>query len=140
MMTRTRQRVLVLVLALAAFLVPAATAYAVWSTTATVAVTANTISVVPPTNVACSGSNNAITLSWTAVAGATGYTVYRKPNATTFVEAGTTTGTSLLLSESMMGTPQESNGKYDVVVRASNGGGSADSAIFKIQFKPSCAQ
>ena len=139
-MTRSRQRVLVLVLALAAFLVPAATAYAVWSATATVAVTANTISVVPPTNVACSGSNNAITLSWTAVSGATGYTVYRKPNATTFVEAGTTTGTSLLLNEAMMGTPTESNGKYDVVVRASNGGGSADSAIFKIQFKPSCAQ
>jgi len=126
-MTRTRRRVLVLVLALAAFLVPAATAYAVWSTTATVAMSVNTIAVVAPTaptGVTCTGTGDPLVLSWTAVTGATEYRIYQSPG-NTLLRTVTTTGTQF--TEAQMATPMTSQ-KYDVFVRAWNEGGESPSS------------
>ncbi len=121
-----------------AFLAPATTTYALWtsSATATLSVTTGAPAPTPPGGVSCNGSSDSISLFWAAVPGATEYRIYRL-NGTAYVQIATVTGTtSPVFTEGSMLEPKNPNDKYNLVVRAYNSAGAfADSAVFEIRFK-----
>jgi hypothetical protein len=141
-MTRTLRIIIVGLLALGAFLVPGAAAYALWSNTATATLTGVTTAAAPaapgaPTGLSCTGTTTKV-LSWSAGPGGTpsSYTVYRDNGNT----VGTTATTSLTITESMMGTPPGPMQKYNVNVKATNvSGTSAASANLMVNMKPNQA-
>ena len=137
-MRKTPRAAIIGALGALAFLAPATTAYALWSTTATASLTVSTAASVPlpPGGITCNGNKDSISLSWPAVAGATEYRVYRLSGAVYIPIATTTSTTSPVFTEGSMLEPQNPNNKYNVVVRSYNSAGaSADSAVFEIRFK-----
>ena len=142
---RLARPLIVAALALGTFLVPGWAAYALWSSTATATLNGVTTAAAPaapgkPTGLTCTGTATKV-LSWTAGPGgaATSYTVYRD-NAANDVTVGTSTTTSLTITEAMMGTPTVPNGKYTLYVTATNiSGTSAASTTVTAMMKPSQA-
>jgi Fibronectin type III domain len=135
---RLARPLIVAVLALGTFLAPGWAAYALWSSTATATLSGVSTAPAPavpgaPGNAACTGATRV--LSWTApsTGGApTGYNVYRDNGNS----VGTTTSTTFTLTEAAMGSPQQTNGKYTVLVKAYNiSGEGAASATVPVQFK-----
>jgi hypothetical protein len=122
------------------FLAPASVAYALWSTTAAGSVTVTTSSPAPtlvtaPT-VSCTGSGTSPTLTWTSVAGAARYRVFRGSVSGTPIKTVDAPATSVVLIQQDLGNPPEPSEKYPVVVTAANSfGESAPSNVFIIQFK-----
>lgn len=136
-MTRRARALVVLGLLLGCFLAPATAAYALWSATATATLTGVSTAAAPavptaPTGVTCTGTGDPLTLSWTAVATATEYRIYRTPGN---VLLRTVTTTSASFTEANMGN-QAPNQSYNVVVRAYNvSGESPSSATAIMNFK-----
>lgn len=111
--------------------VSAGTSYALWSTQAQATLTVTTGRPLPaPTDFRCTEiRNNDVSLAWSAVPGATGYTVLRRTGAGpdfTYSHPRTTTSTSLVRAHrSAWGIPQ--NGSAVLVVRAVGSAESPDS-------------
>ena len=137
---RLARALIVAAIALGTFLAPGMAAYALWSSTATATLTGVTTAAAPaapgaPTGLNCTGTSTKV-LTWSAGSGGapTSYTVYRDNGNT----VGTSTTTSLTITEAMMGSPSVANGKYNVNVKATNiGGTSAASANFQVMMKTS---
>lgn len=92
--------------------------------TASRAVTASCVPVLPPTNVvATATSTSTVNVSWTASDGASSYNVYRSTDAINYSLAGSTGTTSF------NDVGRSANTAYLYRVRAVNGGESADSAF-----------
>ena len=141
---RLARALIVAAIALGTFLAPGVAAYALWSSAATATLTGVTTAPPPaapgkPTGLDCTGTATKV-LTWAAGApgGApTSYTVYRD-NGASDVTVGTSTTTSLTITEAMMGTPPIANGKYTLYVTATNiAGTSPASATFVAMMKPS---
>lgn len=135
-MTGLHRLVVLLGLVVGGFATTTGAAYAYWSSTATATMTITTSALLAtpaaPTNLACGGTNDPRTLSWTASARATEYHVYRDTGTLLF----TVTATNLQMSELAMGSPQNTSQRYDVFVRAANEGGeSPSSASLTVSFK-----
>ena len=137
---RLARALIVAAIALGTFLAPGMAAYALWSSTATATLTGVTTAAAPaapgaPTGLNCTGTSTKV-LTWSAGSGGapTSYTVYRDNGNT----VGTSTTTSLTITEAMMGSPSVANGKYSVNVKATNiSGTSAASANFQVMMKTS---
>ena len=137
-MRKTRRTIIISAIGVMAFLAPATTAYALWSTSATATLTVSTAASapVPPGGITCQGNRDSISLSWPAVPGATEYRIYRLDGPVYVPLATTTITTSPAFSEASMLEPQNPNNKYNVVVRSYSSAGSfAESAAFEIRFK-----
>ncbi len=129
--------------ALCAVLVPGVAAYALWSTTATATLTGVTTAAAPalpgkPTGLDCTGTTTKV-LTWSAGPGGapTSYTVHRDNGNL----VGTSSTTSLTITEAMMGSPTVTNGKYLVNVTATNisGTSAASTPNFQVMMKTSQA-
>ena len=137
---RLARALIVAAIALGTFLAPGVAAYALWSSTATATLTGVTTAAAPaapgaPTGLDCTGTSTKV-LTWSAGSGGapTSYTVYRD-NGASDVTAGTSTTTSLTITEAMMG-PTVPNQKYTVYVTATNiTGTSAASANLQVNMK-----
>jgi hypothetical protein len=98
-----------------------------WDITAADALYPSTcIVVTAPTNVvATATSTSNVNVTWTAVAGALSYNVYRSANGATYSLAGSTTAPTVTFNDS----GRSANTAYLYKVRAVNGGESTDSNI-----------
>jgi hypothetical protein len=94
-------------------------------------------SLAAPTNLAATlGTGNAVALSWTAVAGATGYSVERSSDAVTFLPIAATTSATTFTDANPLGSQQ-----YWYRVRATNASGRSDvSTVATITNRPSAVR